>query len=135
MTERTATASRSTAETDIEVTVALDGDGESAVDTGIGFFDHMLASFATHGLFDLTVECDGDLHVDDHHTVEDVGIVVMHADDLDYLSRNVRETVETSVEPTFVTIGGGAGGSSGMREQIKRAIGIDLMGQDEGANE
>jgi V/A-type H+-transporting ATPase subunit F len=63
---------------------------------------------------------------------EEVGIAVMHDDDLDYLSRQVREAVETSVEPTFVTIGGGAAGGSGLREQIKRAIGIDLMGDEEG---
>ena len=59
-----------------------------------------------------------------------IGIVVMHADDLDHLSRGVRETVETSVEPVFVTLGGGAG-ASGLREQIKRAIGIDLMEDEE----
>ncbi len=58
-----------------------------------------------------------------------VGIVVMHDDDMDYLSRNVRQTVETSVEPVVVTIGSGTGGS-GLREQIKRAIGIDLMEED-----
>jgi len=63
---------------------------------------------------------------------DDVGIVVMHDDDLQHLSRNVRTTVETSVEPTFVTLGGGAG-SGGLREKIKRAIGIDLM--EEGDNE
>ena len=60
---------------------------------------------------------------------EGVGIVVMHSDDLDHLSRGVRETVETSVEPVFVTLGGG--GSSGLREQIKRAIGIDLMDDED----
>ena len=64
---------------------------------------------------------------------EDVGIVVMHGDDHDHLSRGVRQSVETSVEPTFVTLGGGAA-SGGLREQIKRAIGIDLM-QDEGETE
>ena len=58
-----------------------------------------------------------------------VGIVVMHSDDLDHLSRGVRETVEASVEPVFVTLGGG--GSSGLREQIKRAIGIDLMDDED----
>jgi V/A-type H+-transporting ATPase subunit F len=63
---------------------------------------------------------------------EQVGIAVMHDEDLDHLSRKVRESVETSVEPTFVTIGGGAAGGSGLREQIKRAIGIDLMGDEEG---
>jgi imidazoleglycerol-phosphate dehydratase len=76
---RTGAATRATAETEIEVTLELDGEGESTVDTGIGFFDHMLASFAKHGLFDLTVRADGDLAVDDHHTVEDVGIVLGEA--------------------------------------------------------
>ena len=61
---------------------------------------------------------------------DDVGIVVMHDDDLEYLSRNVRGTVETSVEPVVVTIGSGTGGG-GLREQIKRAIGIDLMDEEE----
>ncbi|QKY20845.1 V-type ATP synthase subunit F [Halolamina sp. CBA1230] len=61
---------------------------------------------------------------------DDVGIVVMHDDDLDYLSRGTREDVETSVEPTLVTLGGGAG-SGGLRDQIKRAIGIDLMDEEE----
>ncbi len=60
---------------------------------------------------------------------ENIGIVVMHDDDLDYLSRDVRQNVETSVEPVVVTLGGGAG-SGGLREQIKRAIGIDLMEED-----
>lgn len=78
---------------------------------------------------------DLDAAVEDVLDTDGVGIIVMHADDLDYLSRSVRETVETSVEPTFVTIGGGVGGSTGMREQIKRAIGIDLMATDESANE
>ncbi|WP_435180652.1 V-type ATP synthase subunit F [Halorussus sp. AFM4] len=66
---------------------------------------------------------------------DDVGIVVMHDEDLDYLSRQVRQEVETSVEPTMVSIGGGAG-SGGLRDKIKRAIGIDLMDEDEqGDNE
>lgn len=76
MDKRTAAVARETAETTVEVTLDLDGNGESTVETGIGFFDHMLAAFATHGLFDLTVHCDGDLEVDDHHSVEDVGIAV-----------------------------------------------------------
>ncbi|MFB6082476.1 MAG: imidazoleglycerol-phosphate dehydratase HisB [Halanaeroarchaeum sp.] len=79
MSERSAATRRETAETTVEVTLGIDGDGEAAVDTGIGFFDHMLTAFATHGLFDLTVRCDGDLHVDDHHTVEDVAIVLGEA--------------------------------------------------------
>jgi V/A-type H+-transporting ATPase subunit F len=61
---------------------------------------------------------------------EDVGIIVMHNDDLDDLSRQVRQSVETSIEPTLVTLGGGAG-AGGLRDQIKRAIGIDLMDEDE----
>ena len=76
---RAAAVSRETGETTIEVTLDLDGDGESTVDTGIGFFDHMLTALAKHGLFDLTVRCDGDLEIDDHHTVEDVGITLGEA--------------------------------------------------------
>mgnify|MGYP000076634481 CR=1 FL=1 len=74
--DRTAARSRETAETTVEVTLDVDGDGDARVDTGIGFFDHMLESFAKHGLFDLTVDCDGDLEIDDHHTVEDVALVL-----------------------------------------------------------
>jgi imidazoleglycerol-phosphate dehydratase len=79
MSDRTGAASRDTAETSVAVTIDLDGDGDATVDTGIGFFDHMLEALATHGLFDLTVEADGDIDVDDHHTVEDVGIVLGQA--------------------------------------------------------
>ena len=79
MTDRTAARTRATAETDIEVTLDLDGDGESTVETGVGFFDHMLEACAKHGLYDLTVRCDGDLDIDDHHTVEDVGITLGEA--------------------------------------------------------
>jgi imidazoleglycerol-phosphate dehydratase len=76
--DRTAAVTRETAETEIEVTLDLDGEGETTVGTGVGFFDHMLDAFGTHGLFDLTVRCDGDLGVD-HHTVEDVGITLGEA--------------------------------------------------------
>jgi len=76
MSDRTASVSRATTETEIDVSLTVDGDGEATVDTGVGFFDHMLTSFARHGLFDLTVDCDGDLHVDEHHSVEDVAIVL-----------------------------------------------------------
>ena len=79
MSDRTAAVTRETAETDIEVTLDVDGDGDATVDTGVGFFDHMLEAFAKHGLFDLTVRCDGDLAIDDHHTVEDVGITLGEA--------------------------------------------------------
>ncbi|QSG10827.1 Imidazoleglycerol-phosphate dehydratase [Halapricum desulfuricans] len=79
MTDRTAAVTRETAETEIEVTLDVDGDGDATIDTEIGFLDHMLESFATHGLFDLTVTCDGDLEIDDHHTVEDVAITIGEA--------------------------------------------------------
>jgi imidazoleglycerol-phosphate dehydratase len=73
---RSAERERSTKETRITLRLELDGSGVAEVRTGIGFFDHMLEAFARHGLFDLRVECDGDLHVDGHHTVEDVGIAL-----------------------------------------------------------
>ncbi|SEQ76084.1 imidazoleglycerol-phosphate dehydratase HisB [Natrinema salaciae] len=79
MSERAATVTRETAETTIECTLEIDGSGTAAIDTGVGFFDHMLTSFTKHGLFDLEVECDGDLEIDDHHTVEDVAIVLGEA--------------------------------------------------------
>lgn len=72
---RTATLNRETKETQITLTLNLDGTGEFDIDTGVGFFDHMLSHVAKHGLFDLTLKATGDLHIDAHHTVEDVGIV------------------------------------------------------------
>ena len=72
--ERKAAIDRKTAETSIRVSVALDGQGEAEIDTGIGFFDHMLILFAKHGLMNLLIQVQGDLQVDGHHTVEDVGI-------------------------------------------------------------
>jgi imidazoleglycerol-phosphate dehydratase len=76
---RSATLARRTSETDITLTLALDGSGQADIATGVGFFDHMLTAFARHGLFDLTVAARGDLHIDSHHTVEDVGIVLGQA--------------------------------------------------------
>ncbi len=76
---RTATVERKTKETDIAITLNLDGSGNSTVDTGIGFFDHMLEGFAKHGFFDLNCKITGDLQVDGHHTVEDAGIVLGQA--------------------------------------------------------
>lgn len=76
---RGATIHRVTAETDITLTIDLDGCGAVSVSTGVGFLDHMLCAFARHGLFDLTVSATGDTQVDDHHTVEDVGIVLGQA--------------------------------------------------------
>lgn len=71
---RTATVERTTHETNVSIGLTLDGEGTSEIDTGVGFFDHMLTLLAKHGGLDLTVQCDGDLAVDDHHTVEDVAI-------------------------------------------------------------
>lgn len=76
---RKATVKRITKETRITATVNLNGTGKSVVSTGIGFLDHMLDLFARHGLFDMSVQCRGDLHVDDHHTTEDVGIALAKA--------------------------------------------------------
>ena len=79
MDKRTATLKRTTKETDIEITLDIDGAGEANVGSGIGFFDHMLILFAKHGLFSLTVKAQGDLVIDGHHTVEDIGIVLGQA--------------------------------------------------------
>ena len=76
---RIASLSRTTSETDIALTLDLDGTGRGEIGTGIGFLDHMLAAFARHGMFDLTVRAKGDLHIDFHHTTEDVGIVLGQA--------------------------------------------------------
>ena len=76
---RTSEIVRRTAETDIRLTLDLDGTGKSDIDTGCGFMNHMLTLFARHGRFDLTVKCVGDTDVDDHHTVEDIGICLGQA--------------------------------------------------------
>ncbi len=76
---RVATIDRKTTETDISVTLGLDGSGTHDIETGIGFFDHMLTAFAKHGAIDLKVRAKGDLHIDMHHTVEDTGIVIGQA--------------------------------------------------------
>ena len=76
---RETNVTRKTAETDIALTLDLDGRGTAKIDTGCGFLDHMLTLFARHGRFDLTVTCRGDLHVDAHHTTEDIGIVLGQA--------------------------------------------------------
>ena len=77
--ERRATVNRKTGETNISAELTIDGTGKYDIKTGIGFFDHMLAGFAKHGLFDLNLTAVGDLEVDSHHTVEDVGIVIGNA--------------------------------------------------------
>ena len=76
MSARTATISRQTSETQIELSLSLDGAGRHQISTGVGFLDHMLTALAVHGLFDLTVQATGDLHIDPHHTIEDVGLVL-----------------------------------------------------------
>jgi imidazoleglycerol-phosphate dehydratase len=76
---RSASVSRRTAETDVTLSIALDGTGKAEISTGVGFLDHMLELFARHGLFDLTVKVTGDLHVDQHHTTEDTGIALGQA--------------------------------------------------------
>lgn len=76
---RTSEKKRETKETSISLSINIDGKGEAKIDSGIGFFDHMLEGFATHGFFDLTLSCEGDLLVDGHHTVEDCGIVLGEA--------------------------------------------------------
>ena len=73
---RSATRTRVTTETNVSVTLNLDGSGTHAIQTGVGFLDHMLSLWSKHGRFDLEVKCAGDLHIDDHHTVEDVGITL-----------------------------------------------------------
>ncbi|MEI7990634.1 MAG: imidazoleglycerol-phosphate dehydratase HisB, partial [Chloroflexota bacterium] len=78
---RTASITRKTAETDITLTLNLDGSGKHTIQTGIGFFDHMLTHLAVHGLFDLSITATGDLHVDAHHTVEDVALALGKAFD------------------------------------------------------
>lgn len=76
---RTSSISRKTNETEIDISLNIDGTGKAEIDTGIGFLDHMLHHIAVHGLFDLTIKAAGDLHVDEHHTVEDVALVLGQA--------------------------------------------------------
>ncbi|MBA4003202.1 MAG: imidazoleglycerol-phosphate dehydratase, partial [Delftia sp.] len=76
---RTAEVQRNTAETRIKVAINLDGTGKASLRSGIGFLDHMLDQIARHGLIDLDIDCEGDLHIDGHHTVEDIGITLGQA--------------------------------------------------------
>ncbi len=78
-TARTAQVTRKTAETNIRVSLNLDGSGQAQLASGIGFLDHMLDQIARHGLIDLDIACEGDLHIDGHHTVEDIGITLGQA--------------------------------------------------------
>ncbi len=76
MGERSASVERETAETRVHIELNIDGQGSAEINTGVGFYDHMLSAFAKHGRFDLTVSCEGDLHVDAHHTMEDVALAL-----------------------------------------------------------
>jgi len=79
MSDRSTTLTRKTLETDIAITLDIDGRGNHQISTGIGFFDHMLTALAVHSMFDLQIAAEGDLHVDNHHTIEDIGIVLGQA--------------------------------------------------------
>lgn len=111
---RSAEVARETTETSVNVRILLDGEGKYDVATGIGFLDHMLELFARHGRFDLSVKCDGDLHVDDHHTAEDVAIT---------LGQAVRKALG---DKTFIARYGHA--YVPMDETLARAV-IDLSGR------
>ena len=97
---RKATRTRRTSESTVEVTVDLDGTGVSRVSTGIGFYDHMLTSLSKHSLIDLDIEATGDLHVDAHHTVEDVAIVLGEYTIASLLGRSVLQTALVEVSQT-----------------------------------
>lgn len=109
MTTRTAKVKRKTGETDISIELNLDGTGKYDIATGIGFLDHMLTHIAVHGLFDLTVRADGDLHVDEHHTVEDVALVLGQAfsealDDKKGITRTAHAYVPMDETLAFVAL-------------------------------
>lgn len=98
---------RRTAETTIDLDFAIDGTGKTDLETGVGFFDHMLTLFASHGRFDLTVKCEGDLIVDQHHSVEDVGIVLGQAFQASIGSKEGIEryaTVSTPMDEALATV-------------------------------
>ena len=109
-TARTAEVQRNTAETRVHVRVNLDGTGQARLNSGIGFLDHMLDQIARHGLIDLDVECAGDLHIDGHHTVEDIGITLGQAfaqaiGDKKGIRRSGRPGLEMDVQFTAGSIG------------------------------
>ena len=90
---RTSTQNRTTGETDIALTLALDGTGSSDIHTGVGFLDHMLTLFARHGCFDLDLNCKGDTYVDDHHSAEDMGIPLASAAMEEILSEAIESNI------------------------------------------
>ena len=125
---RTASLDRETKESKVHVTVDLDGRGRSDVSTGVGFFDHMLGSFARHSLVDLSVTTDGDTHIDAHHTVEDTAIPARLRDPR--LPRPDRPAREGAVGPRPSPPGGGP--VQGLRPRVPRRGG-DRPSRDRGA--
>ena len=103
MEKRIAKIERKTKETDIKLIINLDGEGKTNIQTGIGFFDHMLDGFARHGLFDLELSVKGDLNVDCHHTIEDTGIVLGKAiaEALEKLSKELSVNIRIQHEDIF----------------------------------
>ncbi len=114
MSERIATITRTTNETQIELTLNLDGTGQAEIDTGVGFYDHMLHHVAVHGLFDLKLKATGDLHIDAHHTIEDIAICLGRAIDEALVSRKGIVRMGTAYVP--------------MDEALARVV-IDLSGR------
>lgn len=106
---RTSEINRITNETDISLSLNIDGNGESEINTGVGFFDHMLTLFASHGMFDLSVKCKGDIWVDAHHTVEDIGICLGKAfaealGDMKGIKRYADKTIPMDESLVFVAV-------------------------------
>jgi imidazoleglycerol-phosphate dehydratase len=114
MTDRKAQIKRDTNETQIELALTLDGTGQADIDTGVGFYDHMLHHVAVHGLVDLTVKATGDLHIDSHHTIEDIAICLGRAIDEALTSRKGINRMGTAYVP--------------MDEALARVV-IDLSGR------
>jgi len=114
MTDRTAQIKRDTNETQIELSLNLDGVGQAEIDTGVGFYDHMLHHVAVHGLMDLTIKATGDLHIDAHHTIEDIAICLGRAIDEALTSRKGIHRMGTAYVP--------------MDEALARVV-IDLSGR------
>lgn len=114
MTDRTASIKRDTNETQIELSINLDGTGQANIDTGVGFYDHMLHHVAVHGLIDLTIKATGDLHIDSHHTIEDIAICLGRAIDEALTSRKGINRMGSAYVP--------------MDESLARVV-IDLSGR------
>ena len=130
MTKRSATIERKTAETDIRLTLNLDGTGQADVNTGIGFLDHLLTSLARHGRFDLELSCQGDLQVDDHHTAEDCAIAVGEAIDKALAQRRGINRFGWALAPLDEALARAAVDLSGRGLAVVR---LDLSGQPLGS--